>query len=311
MESFSIISAYFLDLVIGDPRWFPHPVKGMGKLIIFLDQKLRTGQRIFLMYLKGIILTILVVGISALCAFVLLNYFEKINYILEITVWILLSYTTLACGDLYHHVKDIKNELKNKNIEGAREKLSLIVGRDTKDLTKEKIIIATIESIAESTNDGIIAPLFYLFLGGPVLAISYKAINTLDSMVGYKNEQYLYFGWFSARVDDAANFIPARITGILIVISSFFLGYDFKKAFKIMARDGQKHHSPNSGISEAAMAGGLGIKLGGTSKYEGIFLEKPYIGDDKNIIQIHLINKALKITFVSSLIMVIAGVILK
>ena len=185
------------------------------------------------------------------------------------------------------------------------------MGRNTQDLSKKDVIRACIESIAENTNDGIIAPLFYLILGGPTFAIGYKAINTLDSMIGYKNQDYRDFGWFSARLDDFVNFIPARITGILMVISSFLLGYNFKDSFRIMCRDGKKHLSPNSGIPEAAMAGALGIRVGGPAKYKGKLVVKPYIGEDKTFIEPGLINKAIKVSFLSSFLMAFGGSILR
>jgi adenosylcobinamide-phosphate synthase len=309
MESIAIISAYLLDLIMGDPRWFPHPVKGMGRLIVFLEQRLRKGQEI--LRIKGALAAVIVVGTCTFSVYVLLYFLKRVNPSFEIVAWILLGYTSLACGDLFCHARHILERLENKDIEGARKKLSLIVGRDTNDLSVEKIITATIESIAENTNDGIIAPLFYLVLGGPVLAIGYKAINTLDSMIGYKNERYRYFGWFSAKLDDIVNFIPARITGMLITVSSFFLGYGFRNSFDMVRRDGHKHISPNSGISEAAMAGALGIRLGGPSRYGGRLLAKPYIGEEKNTIQPVLINKALNVTFLASAIMVIIGACLR
>lgn len=311
MEPIAIISAYLLDLIMGDPRWFPHPVRGIGRLITFLERKLRTDRKTYLLRIKGVALAIIVVGVCAFSTYTLLYSLKRITPVLEIAVWILLGYTSLACGDLFSHAKAILKKLENKDMEEARKKLSLIVGRDTSNLSEGKIITATIESIAESSNDGIIAPLFYLILGGPVLALSYKAINTLDSMVGHRDEKYRDFGWFSARLDDVANFIPARITGILIATSSLLLGYGFQNSFKMMHRDGQKHPSPNSGISEAAMAGALGVQLGGPSKYGGKLLVKPYIGEEKNSVQPVLINKALNVTFLASTIMVIIGAFLK
>lgn len=252
-------------------------------------------------------MAVIVAGACTFSAYALLHSLKRINPVLETAAWIMLGYTSLACGDLFSHVRHILQRLKNKDMEGARKKLSLIVGRDTNDLSEEKIITATIESIAENTNDGIIAPLFYLVLGGPALALGYKAINTLDSMVGYKNERYRYFGWFSAKLDDAANFIPARITGILIAASSFLLGYGFRNSFRIMHRDGQKHLSPNSGIPEAAMAGALGVQLGGPSRYAGKLSAKPYIGEGRNAIQLSLINKARNLTFLAATIMAAIG----
>jgi adenosylcobinamide-phosphate synthase len=311
MESLGIVSAYILDLVFGDPRWLPHPVKVIGRLITFLEKKLRTGRQKYTLRIKGVILTIVVAAGSAFTAYILLYYAERINYIFKIIMWIFLAYTSLAVKDLFVHVKVILEKIKNKDTQGARQKLSLIVGRDTKDLSEEKIITAAIESISENTNDGIIAPLFYLILGGPVLAISYKAINTLDSMVGYRNKRYIDFGWFSARLDDVANFIPARITGLLIAISSLILGHSFKSSFTTMCRDGKMHASPNSGLPEAAMAGALGVRLGGPCAYQGKFSDKPYFGEDKTPIRPSLINEALRISFITSFFMVLMGVLLK
>jgi len=310
MVSLAIIFAYILDLVFGDPRWLLHPVRIMGRLITLLERILRRGGREYLR-IKGVVLAIIVVGGCAFVAYALLALLKRINSLLEVIAWIFLAYTSLAARDLFYHARNILKEIKDQDMEAARRKLSLIVGRDTKDLSQEKIVAATIESIAENTNDGIVAPLFYLILGGPVLAIAYKAVNTLDSMVGYKNEKYLYFGWFSAKLDDIANFLPARITGILLSISSFIAGKGFRSAFRIMLRDGRKHPSPNSGISEAAMAGALGIRLGGPYAYQGEISHKPYLGEDKMPIKPLLINEALKISFITSLLMVSAGVILR
>ena len=311
MESIGISLSYLLDLIIGDPSWFPHPVKGMGKLIIFLEERLKNGKEGYVLRIKGILLAVIVVGVSATTAYMLLYFAGRIDYILKIIFWIILGYMSLATKDLFLHVKRILERINSEDIEGAREKLSFIVGRDTQDLSKKEVIRACIESIAENTNDGIIAPLFYLILGGPTLAIGYKAINTLDSMVGYKNQDYKDFGWFSAKLDDFVNFIPARITGILIVISSFLLGYNFKDSFRIMCRDGRNHLSPNSGIPEAAMAGALGIRVGGLTKYKGKLVVKPYIGEDKTFIGPGLINKAIKVSFLSSFLMVLGGSILR
>jgi adenosylcobinamide-phosphate synthase len=311
MEPLSIFLAYFLDWIFGDPRWFPQPVKGMGRLIVFLERRLRIGHSRFILRIKGGLLVIVVAGGSAFVTWMLLNSLRRVSPVLETIAWILLGYTCLAARDLFSHVRDILEEIRGNDIEGARRKLSLIVGRDTGNLSEGKIITATVESIAESTNDGIIAPLFYLILGGPVLAIAYKAVNTLDSMVGHKNEKYKDFGWFSARLDDVANFIPARISGFLISLSSFILGKGFKDPYRIMLRDGKKHPSPNSGISEAAMAGALGVRLGGPCTYEGRLCVKSYIGEEKKSIQPRLINDALAITFICSILMVSIGALLK
>ena len=303
---FLIASCYIADLILGDPEWFPHPIRGIGKLINLLDKRLNRKDALWIGRIKGLILTFVVAGVSGCLAYLVITFAKKLNPLLGNLAWVYLGYITLSIKDLNLKAKAILKKLMVDTLAEARIKLSQIVGRDTQDLSEEKIIKAAIESIAESTNDGIVAPLFYLILGGPVLAIVYKAINTLDSMVGYKNDRYINFGWFPARADDAANFIPARITGFLIVASSFILREDFKGSFKIMLRDGRKHPSPNSGISEAAMAGALGIKLGGPSTYQGELEDKPYIGEDRWPIRPLLIKEALSITLLTSLLMVLA-----
>lgn len=303
-----LISSYILDLLFGDPEWLPHPVRGMGSLVGFLDSKLRSNSGKWRERIKGIIATFVVVGTSASLAYLFIRLSKRTHPYLADVAEIYLGYTCLSIKDLQVKAKEILQALRKNFLVEARQNLSKIVGRNTRDLPKDKIISATIESIAEGTNDGIIAPLFYLILGGPVLAIIYKAINTLDSMVGYKNERYIHFGWFSARLDDIANSIPSRISGFLISISSLISGKNFKDALWIMLRDGNKHPSPNSGISEAAMAGALGIKLGGPSTYEGRLCIKPYIGEDKGSLQLSLIEDALTIAFISSILMLSIGV---
>ena len=302
-----LIFSYLLDLVFGDPEWIFHPVRVIGKLIDKLESALIGRRAIWIERLKGIVLVALVVITASVITYFLLKVSLRINVILGDLVWIYMAYTVLSIKDLGVKARAVSSALRNSHIEKARHELSKIVGRDTGNLDQKEIIKAAIESVAENTNDGIVAPLFYLILGGPVLAIAYKAVNTLDSMIGYKNEKYIHFGWCAAHLDDIANFIPARISGFLISISS----KNFRDSFKIMLRDGSKHSSPNSGISEAAMAGALGIKLGGGTFYQGVFVPKPYIGIEKREINNNLIIKALKISFVTSILMLILGVIFK
>ncbi|MFH1859854.1 MAG: adenosylcobinamide-phosphate synthase CbiB [bacterium] len=304
-----IAFSYIADLIFGDPERFPHPVRGMGKLINLLDSKLRGKSDWWVERIKGTVMAFLVVGASACLTYLILELANHLNLYLWNLAWIYLGYTTLSIKDLQLHAKAILSRLKEDSLSDAHEELSKIVGRDTLGLSKEKVVKATIESIAESTCDGIIAPLFYLILGGPVLAIAYKAINTLDSMVGHKNENYLHFGWFSAKLDDVANFIPARISGVLIATASFILRKGFSPSLKTMLRDGKKHCSPNSGISEAAMAGALGIRLGGDCFYQGKLCEKPFIGEERKEVIPELINQALAISLISSLLMLIIGIV--
>lgn len=306
------IYSYITDLIFGDPEWLPHPVRGMGKLIGFLDNRLQAGSEAKLRErIKGMFLAFIVIGTSILAAYALIRFSYALNSFLGNLIWVYLGYTTISVKDIFLKASPIQRELDAHSLSTARRQLSGIVGRDTQDLSEEKIVRAAIESIAESTNDGMVAPIFYLILGGPVLAIAYKAINTLDSMVGYKNEKYRHFGWFSAKIDDIANFIPARIAGILLPIASFLLGSGLVISFRTMLRDGRKHPSPNSGISEAAMAGALGVQLGGASTYRGAICAKPYIGEEKKPISPALISDALRISLVTSFLAVLLGAVLK
>ncbi len=195
------------------------------------------------------------------------------------------------------------------DLPGARQALAAIVGRDTADLDEGEVWRATIETVAENASDGVIAPLFYLFLGGPALALAYKAVNTLDSMVGYKNERYLLFGWASARCDDLANWLPARITGLLMVAAAPLTGLSCRQAWRIMCRDGKNHSSPNSGIPEAAAAGALGVRLGGTNWYFGRPVEKPTIGEPLKPLSASAYHGVVRLMYVAEALFVAAGTV--
>ncbi len=277
INPYILISAVILDLLIGDPRCFPHPVVYMGKLIMALEKVLRrlvTNGRV-----GGIILLVLTVSITVGLAFALLKVAYAVSPCLGFVVAVILSWSCIAARSLHRESRLVAYSLGMGDLAAARRYLSNIVGRDTADLDEPEIWRATVETVAENTSDGVIAPLFYLILGGPLLAIAYKAINTLDSMVGYRNERYLELGRASARFDDLVNFIPARITGLLIVASAPLFGLSAGNSWRIMRRDGRNHSSPNSGIPEAAVAGALGIRLGGTNLYAGKPVAKPTIGD--------------------------------
>src|SRR4030066_14393 len=261
MSLVGYITAYLLDIVIGDPKWFPHPVSYIGRGINLLEKiLLKVASAPIWKRGAGIITVVIVVSFTYLIAFFLVKAFYSINSLLGEIVSILIAYTTISVNDLAKEAKGVFTALKEDNIIDARKRLSSIVGRDTKDLDENGVIRAAVESVAENTSDGIIAPLFYLAIGGPALALAYKAVNTLDSMIGYKNERYKDFGWASARLDDLANYIPARITGILIAIASaiiFYSLFTIHYSLKMMLRDGKNHSSPNSGFPEAAIAGAI------------------------------------------------------
>lgn len=306
-----IIASYIADLIFGDPQWFPHPVRIIGRLISFFDRKLNGGGHKYIERFGGIITTISIVGISGICAYAIIVTAEKLHPIAGKIAWVFLAYTTIAIKDLVMHARSVGKMLAINDNEEARRKLSLMVGRDTEKLSRNEVIQATVETVAESTTDGIVAPLFYLFLGGPVLAVMFKAVSTLDSMIGHKNGKYLHFGWCAAKLDTAVNFIPARITGLLTPMAALFCGKDFVESFRIMLRDGKKQDSLNSAISEAAMSGALGVRLGGTCSYSDRIVEHPYLGEQRRPISISLIKEAITISVVASLLMLAVGILFK
>jgi len=306
-----LILSYISDLIFGDPEWMPHPVRLIGGLINVLESRLKRPGSVWIEKIRGFFLAVFAIGITAAFTYGILKISKRLNPFFGEVMWVYLAYTTLAIRDLRVKGKAVLMELDAEAVEEARFQLSKIVGRDTQNLNEEEIARAAVESVAESVNDGIIAPLFYLIIGGPVLAIAYKSVNTLDSMVGYKNEKYRNFGWFSARLDDFLNYIPARISGLLIAVSSGIYNKNFMASLKMMIRDGKNHISPNSGVPEGAMAGALGIRLGGASNYFGKTVQKPYIGEEKNGIKSALISQALNISFIASLLMLLAGVTYK
>ncbi|WXR63104.1 adenosylcobinamide-phosphate synthase CbiB [Peptostreptococcaceae bacterium AGR-M142] len=273
-----------MDLMIGDPANIPHPVSFMGKYIRFLEKVLRKifkGKKA--LKFAGLFLNLISVFSVYFLFFYILKWAESFDLRLYLIINIIFLHTTLATKCLKDEALKIYDAIISRDLNDSRKKLSYIVGRDTTNLSFEEIIRATVETVAENTVDGIVAPLFYAFIGGLPLAMAYKCINTLDSMVGYKNEKYEDFGFFSAKIDDLFNFIPARITLLFMTIASMFLGFDYKNAFKIGIRDRKNHKSPNCAYPEGAVAGALNIRLGGTNIYFGKEVYKPTIGDvDEN-----------------------------
>lgn len=305
MNLLSIYTGYVLDLIIGDPYSFPHPVRFIGKLISFVEKQIRkiaTSDKA--LKIAGFFLWFVVVGVTLGSTSIVLRLFQfnKITYFLVNSI---LIYTTLATKCLKDESEKIYKVLKTGDLDKSRIQLSYIVGRDTTNLSEKEIVRATVETVAENTVDGIIAPLFYGFIGGAPLAMAYKAINTLDSTVGYKNDKYYYLGFASAKIDDIANYMPARLGVLLLSIGSLFVGFNFKNALKIGIRDRKNHKSPNCAFSEGAVAGALGIQLGGTNVYFGKEVYKPTIGDKKREIEIEDIVRTNKIMYSSSIISII------
>jgi adenosylcobinamide-phosphate synthase len=318
-----LILAFFLDLAIGDPRWLPHPVRMIGRAAAYMERLLRARFTGDAERAAGIILVVTVVVPAALTALLIREVLLRANInllrIISMALLIYLAATTIALRELITSARLVIESAKDGALDASRKKLAMIVGRDTGNLTEDGVVRATVETLAENLSDGVIAPIFYLTLGGIPLAIAYKAINTLDSMVGYKNERYIRFGWAAARLDDIANYIPARITGMFLVIAAFFYSL-FKdpansvsvahNALSVMQRDGRNHTSPNSGMPEAAMAGALGLRLGGPSTYCGIVAEKPYIGDERGRNSLEASERAVTLVSLASVLSVITAAIL-
>ena len=293
--------AYVLDLIFGDPQNIIHPVQVIGKMISsgekYLLGKRHESDRKY-KFFAGMILNITVISVTYAVTYLI--YKSSENSIIFTVAEIYLMYTIFSINSLAREGNRVYNILKEGNIERARKDLSYLVSRDTGTMDEKMIIRSTMETISENTVDGIVAPMLYMFLGGLPLSITYKAINTFDSMVGYKNEKYMDFGKFSAKLDDVANFIPARITGILIVIASMILGYDYKNSLKIFIRDRKNHSSPNSGHAEAGVAGALGVQFGGKVSYFGKEVDKPVIGDKTKDFELEDIKKNIKIMYAAS-----------
>lgn len=291
---------YIMDLILGDPHWFPHPVRFIGKLITLLEKLL---YRFSCKKFTGGVLAILTIGIAFLISF----YLAKLSPILEI----FFLYTTLATKSLADEGFRVCKVLVEGDMEKAKKELAYLVSRDTNSMDVTQIVRSILETISENTVDGVIAPMFFAFVGsfftieGVSLALpfamGYKAINTLDSMVGYKNDKYIDFGMVSAKIDDMANFIPARIAGgFIIPIGAFLLRMDYKSAWRIFFRDRLNHSSPNSGHSEAAFAGALGVQFGGRTSYFGKWHDKPTIGDKLKHFGIPDVKRGIRLLYVSS-----------
>ena len=303
MTPIVFLGAYVIDLLVGDPHKFPHPVRLMGRFVAFLEDKIRKIDLYPNETTGGMVLWFAVIIHTYMITWALVKICFFAGSILGGVLVMLLASMTLATRSLYDESRSVLDALHMKDLTEARTRLSMIVGRDTEHLDEADILRAVVETVSENLSDGIIAPLFYLAVGGLPLAMTYKAVNTLDSMVGYKNENYRKFGHFSAKMDDLFNWIPARITGIIVVIASFLLKLRWRDSLRVMRRDGRKHASPNSGIPEAAMAGALGIRIGGTSKYFGKIVHKPAIGNGTKEIRRRDVKDAWAIMFVSSFLM--------
>lgn len=308
MDPILLLIAVGLDLLLGDPRFLHHPVVYIGRLINFLE----TGLRGLLnnRCLAGILLCLGVLLVAGGVTALFLWLSGEIHPLLQSVVAVYIAFTTLALRQLHKESREVVELIEAGDLDNARRSLSLIVGRDTAHLNEEDILRACIETVAENTSDGVIAPMFYLFLGGPVLAMIYKATNTLDSMVGYRDDRFREMGRASARLDDMLNLLPARLTGLLMVIAALPIGLNGWAALKVMLRDARKTSSPNSGFPESAAAGALGIQLGGPAVYFGLKVDKPTLGDPDRPVTVRSYKSMVKLMYASSFLALLIGVVL-
>lgn len=290
-HAIAFFAGFILDLLFGDPHWLPHPIRLIGWLITKLEQVLYKENKPML---RGGILTVLVLVLTAAASGGILSGAYAIKPICGIIMESIMTYQILATKCLKTESMKVYERLQNGTLEEARKAVSMIVGRDTACLDEAGVTKAAVETIAENTSDGVIAPMIYMAIGGPVLGFLYKAVNTMDSMIGYKNEHYLYFGRIAAKLDDVVNYIPARISAWLMIAAAYLLGGDFdgRGAYRIYRRDNRNHVSPNSAQTEAVCAGALGIRLAGDASYFGKIVKKPYIGDHSREVEAADIRRA-------------------
>ena len=302
MTVWAVLGGFVLDALFGDPAWLPHPVVYMGKAIAKLEKFLRprlpkTPQGELLG--GAIVAFCLPVGTFLLTGLVCWGA-ARLHPLLGLAVQMFWCGQALAARGLVQESTNVYKELKKPDLPGARKAVSRIVGRDTAELTAEGVTKAAVETVAENASDGVIAPLLYMLIGGAPLALTYKAINTMDSMLGYKNEKYLYFGRVPAKLDDVANYIPSRLAGLLWVAAAAFTHNDAKGAWKIWRRDRRRHASPNSAQTESACAGALGVQLAGPAYYFGQYYPKLTIGDALRPIEPEDILRANRMMYVAS-----------
>ena len=273
----AFIIGFLLDLLLGDPHSFPHPVRLMGRAIAGFTRKLNKGNR---RKTKGLLMAVLMILFTGGISFGVLFVSYRIHFTVGIFIEAVMTYQCLAAKQLRVESMKVMTALRDDGLEAGREAVSMIVGRDTKELSEEGVIKAAIETVAENSSDGVIAPMIFLAIGGPVLGMIYKAVNTMDSMVGYKNDEFSSFGFFPAKLDDVLNFIPSRVTAILMIAAcNSGRNFDSKNAYRIFKRDRLKHASPNSAQTEAAAAGALHLQLAGDASYFGVIHHKEFIGD--------------------------------
>ena len=298
------VCGFILDLLFGDPAWLPHPVVWMGKYVTWAEGQLRARlpQTPESEEQGGVILAVSLPLLTLLITLGVCRLARAIHPAAELAVQTFWCAQALAARGLATESGGVYRALMAQDLPGARRAVARIVGRDTQSLSAEGVTKAAVETVAENFSDGVIAPLFWMLLGGAPLALCYKAVNTMDSMLGYKNARYLHFGRVPAKLDDAANFLPARLAALLLIAAAWLLGEDAASALRIWRRDRRKHASPNSAQCEAAMAGALGLRLGGPASYFGLRHEKPWIGDQRRAIVPDDIRRACRLEYAGALL---------
>lgn len=298
----ALLAGYAADLIFGDPRWLYHPVRLIGNLIALLEKLIRKIMPVSKAgeLAGGFITVVLVLLLCGIVPWVLLHLVFGLNVVAGVILEAFMCYQLLAVKSLKDESMKVYDALTGSTIEDARKAVSMIVGRDTQNLDHKGVAKAAIETVAENFSDGVIAPMFYMFIGGPVLMYIYKGINTMDSMLGYKNDRYLYFGRCAAKLDDAANFIPSRLAALLLIAAAYIGGFNGKGAVKIFKRDRFNHASPNSAQTESAAAGALDIQLAGNAYYFGKLYEKPTMGDSVKEPEAEDIKRVNKLMYIGS-----------
>ena len=312
MSLAACIAGFFLDFIFGDPVWLYHPVRLIGKGISFGERQLRklcgrnerneSGRGLVA---AGAVLWVCIAALSFLIPLGLLILAQKIHPVLRFVLETFWCYQIIAARCLCKESGKVYDRLKAEDLPGARRAVSMIVGRDTENLSTEGVTKAAVETVAENTSDGVTAPLIYMLIGGAPFGFLYKAVNTMDSMLGYKNDKYLYFGRIPARMDDIFNYIPARVTALFMIAASFLCGLDGKNAWRIYKRDRRKHASPNAAQTEAVCAGALRVRLAGDAVYFGKVYKKEFIGDALRPIQPEDIRRTGRLMYVTAFLLLI------
>lgn len=306
----AFIAGFVLDLLIGDPHFIPHPVRLIGSLISFLDKRLNSDVKYnsseneanLTKYKRGVLLAFTVIFATFAVSVIILVAAYSINLYAGVIAEAVMTCQILATKCLRVESMRVYDALRTDGVEAGRRAVSMIVGRDTSVLDESGVTRAAVETVAENTSDGVIAPMLYTAIGGPVLGFVYKAVNTMDSMLGYKNDKYMYFGRFAARLDDVVNFIPARISAYLMIIATFIGGrqFDGRNAYRIFKRDRFNHASPNSAQTESVCAGALRVQLAGDAVYFGKLVKKKYIGDGLREIEYEDIKRANRLMYITA-----------